>query len=104
MTVSFFFNFSSEEKQLHRLQQRDSITEAEARSRIQSQYPLSEKARRADVVIDNNGDRQSTRIQGERLIEELNSSHLHLLIKAGFILLIFTIVYLTIYIYKCLFR
>lgn len=45
----------SEEQQIQRLQQRDSLSEAEIRDRIASQWPLEEKIRRADVVLDNSG-------------------------------------------------
>lgn len=41
--------------QLHRLSERNGWTEAEAQARIDAQMPLSEKVKRADVVIRNNG-------------------------------------------------
>lgn len=40
--------------QLHRLKIRNSLTENEAISRINSQMPLAEKTKLADIVIDNN--------------------------------------------------
>ena len=40
---------------------RNGYTEAEASSRIGSQMPLTEKARRAEYVIENSGDRQQLR-------------------------------------------
>jgi dephospho-CoA kinase len=39
--------------QIQRLIQRNSLTETQATSRIQSQLPLTEKVRMADIVIDN---------------------------------------------------
>jgi dephospho-CoA kinase len=42
-----------EEQQLGRLIARDGLTEAEARSRIEAQWPLARKRPLADVVIDN---------------------------------------------------
>lgn len=43
------------EQQLQRVVARDQGNEAEAKQRIQSQIPVSEKAKLADAVIDNNG-------------------------------------------------
>ncbi len=50
---------------------RSSLTEAEALQRLESQMPLSEKCRKADVVIDNSRDRDSTRQQAVRVCEDL---------------------------------
>ncbi|ACL69247.1 dephospho-CoA kinase [Halothermothrix orenii] len=41
--------------QLRRLQERDGLSREEAILRIETQMPLKEKARLADIVIDNNG-------------------------------------------------
>jgi dephospho-CoA kinase len=49
--------------QLARLQARDGIGREEARRRIGSQMPLSEKAKLAHYVIDNSGDRPATEDQ-----------------------------------------
>ena len=49
--------------QLRRLIERDGLTEEEARQRIAAQMSLDEKRKRADVVIDNNGGRESTQRQ-----------------------------------------
>lgn len=49
--------------QLERLMNRDNSAEAEARSRINSQISLDEKAKMADAVIDNNGTREQTKEQ-----------------------------------------
>jgi dephospho-CoA kinase len=46
-------------QQLERLMQRNGLTQAEALARVKSQWPLSEKCKRADVVLDNSGDREA---------------------------------------------
>ncbi len=43
------------EIQLRRLMLRDALTETDARARLAAQMPIDEKARRADVVLDNRG-------------------------------------------------
>ena len=52
--------FVDEEIQLQRLMERNHYTKQEALARIQSQMPLAEKKRVADVVIDNNGSIEQT--------------------------------------------
>lgn len=47
--------YVDEQIQQERLQERDELTEKEAKQRIQSQLPLKDKAKLADAVIDNNG-------------------------------------------------
>lgn len=49
--------------QLRRLMERNGFTEEEARARIRAQWPLAEKMKRADAVINNNGTREETRRQ-----------------------------------------
>lgn len=44
------------ERQLKRLQQRNNFSEQEAIARINSQMPLAEKEKLADIIIDNNRD------------------------------------------------
>jgi len=46
--------------QIKRLAQRDHLTEKEARERITTQMPLSEKVKLADYVIDNSGSAKKT--------------------------------------------
>lgn len=48
-----------------RLQRRDGYTDSEIADRLASQWPIDEKAKRADVVIDNTGLPESTRRQVE---------------------------------------
>ncbi|MDR7867920.1 MAG: dephospho-CoA kinase [Sporomusaceae bacterium] len=49
--------------QLSRLTARDSLTAPQAAARVAAQMSLEEKARRADIVIDNSGDPQDTAVQ-----------------------------------------
>ena len=46
----------TEAQQLERLQQRDGLDVASARARIKAQWPLSQKCKLADVVLDNRGE------------------------------------------------
>ena len=52
---------------LSRVAARDGFSEDEARRRLAAQVPLEEKVGRADWVIDNEGTREATRAQVERL-------------------------------------
>ncbi|MGH7313329.1 MAG: dephospho-CoA kinase [Candidatus Rokuibacteriota bacterium] len=58
---------ADEATQLARLQARDGLDEQEARRRIRSQMPLAEKAKLADHVIDNSGDRAAIDTQVRRV-------------------------------------
>ncbi|MEC0303865.1 dephospho-CoA kinase [Terribacillus saccharophilus] len=58
--------------QLERLMQRNNLTEQDALDRINSQMSLADKAARADAVIDNNGSRDETREQLEKLLLRWN--------------------------------
>ena len=60
------------EKRIRRLRARG-FTAAEARRRIRAQMQLAEKARRADLVIDNDGTIQQTRKQVNDLWKKLTS-------------------------------
>jgi len=46
---------AEEGKRLERVMERDGLTEAEVRARMENQMPEEEKRARADVVIENNG-------------------------------------------------
>ena len=50
----------SERLQIRRLAQRDHLTEKEAKERIATQMPLSEKMKLADYLIDNSGSTKKT--------------------------------------------
>lgn len=65
--------FVERETQIARLMGRNDLTVAEAESRINSQMPLEEKARRSDYRLDNNGDLASLYVQIDKLIEEIQS-------------------------------
>lgn len=56
----------SAETQLERLQQRNGLSLEAARARVAAQMPSEEKARRADVVIDNSRSLEATRQQVEK--------------------------------------
>ncbi len=53
----------AEPQQIQRLRQRDQLTDTEIKDRINSQWPLSEKIQRADVVLDNSGSLEQLREQ-----------------------------------------
>lgn len=57
--------------QAARLQERDGTDEAEGRRKIASQMPLAEKAKLADYVIDNSGDRDATAAEVRRVFAAL---------------------------------
>ena len=57
--------------QRQRLQRRDGYTEAEADSRLASQWPIDQKAERSDRVIDNSGSVEETHRQVESVWREL---------------------------------
>ena len=61
--------YVDQDVQLHRLMARNNLTEEQAKARINSQMPLSEKKALADEVIDNNMDIDRTRSQ---LVSVLN--------------------------------
>eukprot|EP01116_Phalansterium_solitarium_P022993 TRINITY_DN7839_c0_g1_i1.p1 TRINITY_DN7839_c0_g1~~TRINITY_DN7839_c0_g1_i1.p1 ORF type:complete len:242 (+),score=0.26 TRINITY_DN7839_c0_g1_i1:47-727(+) len=62
--------------QAARLKQRDAIDSDLALSKIASQMPLEEKARRATYVLDNTGSRQDTEAKATALLERLRPSFL----------------------------
>lgn len=62
---------TDEATQLARLMARDGCSREDALRRIRSQMPLADKARLADHVIDNSGDRAATEAQVRRVYEAL---------------------------------
>ncbi|HET8724092.1 MAG TPA: dephospho-CoA kinase [Anaeromyxobacteraceae bacterium] len=54
-----------------RLRARDGLGEAEAEARLAAQMPIDEKARRADVVVSNEGDVASLRARAAPLLADL---------------------------------
>lgn len=66
-------------QQLSRMLARDSvakgINEEDAKKRLESQIPLEEKVRRADVVIDNSGSEDDLKRSALRVLNELQPSY-----------------------------
>jgi dephospho-CoA kinase len=60
------------DQQVARLRARDGLTEEEARRRLAAQWPIEEKAARADYVIDTNGSVEATDKEVDRVCEELS--------------------------------
>lgn len=57
--------------QRQRLMDRNHLTVDQAETRIAAQMPLAQKKQHADIVIDNNGDRQKLRQQVEAVLKRL---------------------------------
>ncbi|MFC0297286.1 dephospho-CoA kinase [Geobacillus jurassicus] len=62
--------YVDDDVQLRRLMERNGFTEEEARARIRAQWPLVEKIKQADAVINNNGTREETRRQLLVILEQ----------------------------------
>lgn len=62
---------TDEPTQIARLMARDGIDRAEALRKIRSQMPLTEKAKLADYVIDNSGDRPATEARTREVYQAL---------------------------------
>ena len=58
-------------EQIRRIQVRDRLSEAEARDRLNAQWPIAEKVMRADHVIRTDGAMDDTREQVRRVYEKL---------------------------------
>lgn len=61
----------TQENQIKRLMQRDSLTEAKAKEIISAQWPLDKKAAAADFVIENNGTKAEILKQIEEILKIL---------------------------------
>jgi dephospho-CoA kinase len=61
------------EVQRARLRARDGLAEGEAEARLAAQWPIDEKARLADVVVDNRGDLAALREKARRVLEALRA-------------------------------
>lgn len=59
----------NKEEQIRRVQYRDKCSIEEAKSRIDSQMKQEEKIKFADYVIDNSGDINKLKLEGEKFIE-----------------------------------
>jgi dephospho-CoA kinase len=62
-----------EAKQLERIVERDGLSEAAARERMAAQMPLSEKQKRADYVLYNNGTPAALAAQVDAVLEKLRA-------------------------------
>jgi dephospho-CoA kinase len=60
-----------EEERQARLMERDVASPEQIRARLAAQWPQEDKIRRADYVINNSGDRDSTRRQVEQLVRHI---------------------------------
>jgi dephospho-CoA kinase len=65
----------SPETQRRRLRERDGLTEAEARARLDAQADVDRKVAVADYVIDTDGTLEQTRQQTERVHADLRRDH-----------------------------
>jgi dephospho-CoA kinase len=63
--------YVSKSVQINRLQQRDGISEEEAKQALKAQMALSKKVEQADYVIDNSGTLEETQAQVQRVWQEL---------------------------------
>jgi dephospho-CoA kinase len=62
---------AGEEERIQRVRERDGLTEAEIRRRMDAQMPAGEKRKHADVILDNSGSLADLRRQADRLLGEL---------------------------------
>jgi dephospho-CoA kinase len=67
---------ASKADQIRRLETRDHRGEAEIQGILQAQWPLADKVARADYVVDNSGDQNSTREQVKNIWEKLQKIRL----------------------------
>jgi dephospho-CoA kinase len=65
--------YAPPEVQRARLRARDGLGEAEAEARLAAQWPIDEKARRADLVVDNGGDLAGLRARARAVLEALRA-------------------------------
>lgn len=65
--------YAGEDRQIERIKKRDSLSENEARCRINSQIPLKEKLRYADYVIYNDGTVEEVAKKAQELYNSLKT-------------------------------
>jgi dephospho-CoA kinase len=63
--------YCSPQQQLNRLRERNRLSLAEAQSRIEAQFPLEEKCRLADVILDNGGSLEDLYAQVDRALAHI---------------------------------
>lgn len=66
---------ADESVRLHRLMERNSITELEAKIRIVAQLPQEEKVKFANYVIDNSSSIEELRIKVENVLKEIRNTY-----------------------------
>jgi len=86
--------FCSQKIQIDRLGARDQLSIEDCLMRINAQLPLESKRKLATYVIDNNGPLEETKAQALRILTDLRSSKLHIVIRIG--LLLFPILFICI--------
>ena len=62
---------ADEELRVKRIMERDLLSIAEIKKRIQAQMPLKEKLKYADIVIDNNGTKENLKVQLRKICKKL---------------------------------
>ncbi|RDW21594.1 dephospho-CoA kinase [Oceanobacillus chungangensis] len=62
--------YVDEHVQLQRLMERDGLEEQESKQRIASQFPVKEKAKLANAIINNNGSKQESYEQLEKILTD----------------------------------
>ncbi|KAI9558256.1 hypothetical protein GHT06_015009 [Daphnia sinensis] len=67
--------------QVQRLMERNAYNEEEAKQRIASQMPLSEKCHRSHFVVDNSATTDETRMQVEKILSYLQASNHHIQVR-----------------------
>ena len=70
MTDEIWISTAPEADVIKRLQARNNLTEEQVRARMSSQMPTEEKAKHADVIVDNDGDLEDLRRKVEALWED----------------------------------
>jgi len=64
--------YCPENIQIRRLANRDKISDADAKKRIRSQMPMSEKINRADYVVNNSGNFADTKKEIKKILDKLS--------------------------------
>ncbi|XP_048754471.1 dephospho-CoA kinase domain-containing protein-like [Ostrea edulis] len=94
----------SEEQQLQRLMKRNNYSREAAEIRIRAQMPLSEKCRLCTHIIDNTNDIESTYHQTVKFHKQLSQSLLYWKVRVLLAVCAGSVIGLTIYVVKLIFR
>ncbi|XP_062608377.1 dephospho-CoA kinase domain-containing protein-like [Saccostrea cucullata] len=94
----------SEEQQLQRLMKRNNYSREAAEIRIKAQMPLNEKCKLCSHIIDNTQDVQTTYYQTVKLHQQLSRSRLYWKVRVLLAVCAGTVIGLTIYVVKLVFR